>query len=152
MLNPQTEGPYASISALASSRLQDALSAASAQFQSAKIAVGALPEPSQQNFLGDAQRLYYENLGAAHARYDEFLTAASTAIYGTQTGILESAASAVSTAVYGSSTGVVESAASAVSTAVYGSETPYLEEVASKLLVFCEKLCVPLILCSFPRT
>jgi len=98
VLSPQTQGPYQSISAIASSRLQDALSAASAQYQSAKIAVGAEPTPVHQQYLVSAQQAYYQGIGLAHGRYSEFLDAASTAVYGRETGTVESAVSAASLA------------------------------------------------------
>lgn len=80
-----TQDTFASISSVAASRLSDGLSAASAQYQNAKIAVGAEPTPMHQKYLASAQQAYYQALGVAHGRYSEFLTAASSAVLPTPT-------------------------------------------------------------------
>jgi hypothetical protein len=82
---PKTQGVYESISSVAASRLSDSLSAASAQYQSAKIAVGAEPTPVHQQYLASAQAAYYQALGVAHGRYSEFVDAASSAVAPTPT-------------------------------------------------------------------
>lgn len=82
---PKTQDTYASISSVAASRLSEGLSAASAQYQSAKIAVGAEPTPVHQQYLASAQQAYYQALGVAHGRYSEFITAASSAVAPTPT-------------------------------------------------------------------
>lgn len=82
---PKTQDTYASISSVAASRLSEGLSAASAQYQSAKTAVGAEPTPVHQQYLASAQQAYYQALGVAHGRYSEFLTAASSAVAPTPT-------------------------------------------------------------------
>jgi hypothetical protein len=69
------QSAMASISSIASSRLQEGLSAASAQFEQAKSAVGASPTPVQQGVLADAQRKYYEMVGYAYDRYSAFESA-----------------------------------------------------------------------------
>ena len=63
-----TQGYFESVSSIASSRLSEGLSAASAQFS-------AKPTPALEN----ARRQYYEAIGLAHERYSEFLGAASSA-------------------------------------------------------------------------
>jgi hypothetical protein len=69
------QSALSSVSAIASSRLQDGLAAASSQFENAKIAVGASPTPVQQRVLADAQRKYYEMVGYAYDRYSAFESA-----------------------------------------------------------------------------
>ncbi|KAM3416609.1 hypothetical protein BST61_g8200 [Cercospora zeina] len=80
-----TQGYLESISSLASSRLAEGVSAAQEQHQSAKIAVGAEPQPVHQQYLASAQAVYYQALGLAHGRYNEFVEAASGVIAPTPT-------------------------------------------------------------------
>ncbi|CAK1364495.1 unnamed protein product [Cercospora beticola] len=80
-----TQGYLESISSVASSRLADGVSAAQEQYQSAKIAVGAEPTPVHQQYLASAQAAYYQALGLAHGRYNEFVEAASSVIAPTPT-------------------------------------------------------------------
>ncbi|PPJ54397.1 hypothetical protein CBER1_07761 [Cercospora berteroae] len=80
-----TQGYLESISSVASSRLADGVSAAQEQYQSAKIAVGAEPNPVHQQYLASAQAAYYQALGLAHGRYNEFVEAASGVIAPTPT-------------------------------------------------------------------
>jgi len=63
-----TQGAYASMSSIASERLAEGLSAASAQYQSAKIMVGAEPTPVHQQYLASAQAAYFQGVGIAHDR------------------------------------------------------------------------------------
>jgi hypothetical protein len=128
-----TQGYYESVSSIASSRLSAGLSQASAQFS----------QPT------GASRQYYEAVGLAHARYSEFLGAASSAVYGPQQGTVESLASvasvsaaALAAAVSGSAESVAANAqsvagsiASQVSSGVVGTETPWTESVASQASV-----------------
>ncbi|KNG48141.1 hypothetical protein DDE82_004827 [Stemphylium lycopersici] len=130
-----TQGYFESVSSIASSRLSDGLSQASAQFipQSTGVADGA-------------RRQYYEAIGLAHARYSEFVDAASSAVSGPQQGTVESmasvasasaasAASAVSGSAESAASYVSDSAgsvASQLSSGVIGSETPWTESVASQ--------------------
>ncbi|RYN55824.1 hypothetical protein AA0118_g6567 [Alternaria tenuissima] len=141
-----TQGYFESVSSIASSRLSEGLSQASAQFA-----------PQSTGVADSARRQYYEAIGLAHARYSEFVGAASSAAYGPQQGTVESlasvasasaasAASAVSGSaesaasyVSGSAQSAVsnaqaaaESAASQISSGVMGSETPWTESVASQ--------------------
>ncbi|KAI1312043.1 hypothetical protein F5Y03DRAFT_341176 [Xylaria venustula] len=112
------------IQSIAQQKYQDSINWASEQYDSAKIAVGAAePTPSTyleaaekktEKLLDQAKHNYYAGVGLAHARYSEFLSAASTAVSSltatpTPTNIQESASSAVSVA-----SEAVESAASSV--------------------------------------
>jgi hypothetical protein len=128
-----TQGYLESVSSIASSRLSAGLSQASAQFS----------QPT------GASRQYYEAVGLAHARYSEFLGAASSAVYGPQQGTVESLASVASASAASIASGVsgsaqtvaanaqsvAESIASQVSSGVIGSETPWSESVASQASV-----------------
>ncbi|KAH7377641.1 hypothetical protein BKA66DRAFT_443193 [Pyrenochaeta sp. MPI-SDFR-AT-0127] len=141
-----TQGYLESVSSIASSRLAEGISQASAQFSSQPT--GAVDGARQQ---------YYQALGLAHARYSEFVDAASSAVYGPQQGAFESlasvasvsaasAASVVSGSAESAASYVSESAESAainaqaaakslasqVSSGVIGSETPWTESVASQ--------------------
>ncbi|KAF1943302.1 hypothetical protein EJ02DRAFT_453406 [Clathrospora elynae] len=142
-----TQGYFESVSSIASSKLVEGLSQASAQFS---------PQPT--GVADGARRQYYEAVGLAHARYSEFVGAASGAVYGPQQGTIESLASVASASaasaasvVSGSAqsaasyvSGSVQSAAanaqaaaesmaSQVSSGVIGSETPWTESVASQV-------------------
>ncbi|CAI9628533.1 unnamed protein product [Alternaria burnsii] len=141
-----TQGYFESVSSIASSRLSEGLSQASAQFA-----------PQSTGVADSARRQYYEAIGLAHARYSEFVGAASSAAYGPQQGTIESLASVASASaasaasvvsgsaesaasyVSGSAQSAVsnaqaaaESAASQISSGVVGSETPWIESVASQ--------------------
>ncbi|KZM26183.1 uncharacterized protein EKO05_0000433 [Ascochyta rabiei] len=148
-----TQGYFASVSSIASSRLSEGLSQASAQFST---------QPTSG--IDSARRQYYEAIGLAHGRYSEFLGAASSAVYGPQQGTAESfasvasasassIASAASVSAASAASGVsdtvnsaaanaqsvasnaqaaAESLASQVSSGVIGSETPWTESVASQ--------------------
>ncbi|CAJ2510298.1 Uu.00g061980.m01.CDS01 [Anthostomella pinea] len=98
---------------IAQQNLQDSVSWASEQYEAAKVALGAAePTPSTylegaekmaSKLLDQAQHNYYAGVGMAHARYAEFLSAASTAVSSltatpTPTNLQESAASAASVA------------------------------------------------------
>ncbi|ORY12981.1 hypothetical protein BCR34DRAFT_282444 [Clohesyomyces aquaticus] len=109
-----TQGYFESVSSIASSKLAEGISVASAQF-------GAQPTPA----LAGARRQYYEALGLAHARYSEFIDAASSGVYGPQQGTLESVASVASAS--------AASVASQIKSGVVGSETPWAESVASSV-------------------
>jgi hypothetical protein len=141
-----TQGYFESVSSIASSRLSEGLSQASAQLSS---------QPTSG--VDSARRQYYEAVGLAHGRYSEFVNAASSAVYGPQQGTVESLASVASasasslasvasvsgaSAVAGVSDtansaaanaqAAAESLASQVSSSVIGSETPWTESVASQ--------------------
>ncbi|KAL8762672.1 MAG: hypothetical protein Q9184_001379 [Pyrenodesmia sp. 2 TL-2023] len=99
-----TQGLLESISAVASSRLADSLSAASAQYSNVKVSVGATPTPAHQQYLNEGQRKYYQAIGLAHERYSEFLSAASSAVYGTPTPAYQGYYSAASESLFGTPT------------------------------------------------
>lgn len=86
---------------MASLRLADSLSAASAQYSSVKTAVGATPTPVHQQYLAEGQRRYYEAVGLAHDRYSEFLLAAKSAVGATPTPVHKSLANAASESIFG---------------------------------------------------
>ncbi|CAN9219513.1 unnamed protein product [Alternaria alternata] len=119
-----TQGYFESVSSIASSRLSEGLSQASAQFA-----------PQSTGVADSARRQYYEAIGLAHARYSEFVGAASSAAYGPQQGTVESLASVASASAASAASAVsgsAESAASQISSGVVGSETPWTESVASQ--------------------
>ncbi|KAK8026348.1 hypothetical protein PG991_003404 [Apiospora marii] len=74
------------VQSIAQQNLQDSVSWAGEQFENAKVAIGAAePTPSTPSeraakMLDQAKHNYYAGLGVAHARYAEFLSAASTAV------------------------------------------------------------------------
>ncbi|KAF2867420.1 hypothetical protein BDV95DRAFT_610816 [Massariosphaeria phaeospora] len=107
-----TQGYFESVSSIAASRLSEGLSQATAQFSS---------QPTSA--LDGPRRQYYEAIGLAHARYSEFIGAASSAVYGPEQGTIASLASVASES--------AASVASQVSSSVVGSETPWAESVAS---------------------
>jgi hypothetical protein len=139
-----TQGYFESVSSIASSRLSEGLSHATAQFSS---------QPTGSPALDGARRQYYEAIGLAHARYSEFLGAASTAVYGPEQGTFASIASvasdsaaSVAASAQSYASGASDSAQSAaakaqeaaaslasqVSSGVIGSETAWTESVASQ--------------------
>ncbi|KAK0712020.1 hypothetical protein B0H67DRAFT_647347 [Lasiosphaeris hirsuta] len=77
---------WAHIESIAAERLSQGRAWAEEQYESAKIAVGlAAPTPSTpaehaNKLLENARFNYYAGLGVAHARYSEFLAAASSAV------------------------------------------------------------------------
>lgn len=77
---------WARIESIASERLAQGRTWAEEQYESAKIRIGlATPTPSTpaehvERLLENARHNYYAGLGIAHARYSEFLAAASSAI------------------------------------------------------------------------
>lgn len=108
---------YASISSVASSQLSQALKTASAQYHSAKIAVGAEPTPAHQAYLANAQQAYYHGIGVAYDQYSSFVDAAKSAVGATTPGYMEAASSSYSSAVAVASAdlaALVDSARSAV--------------------------------------
>ncbi|KAL2130745.1 hypothetical protein VTI74DRAFT_5983 [Chaetomium olivicolor] len=112
---------WSQIESIAAERLQQGLAWAEEQYESAKIAIGlATPTPSTpaehvSRMLDNARHNYYAGIGLAHARYSEFLSAASSALSSmtakpTPTDFAGSASSMVSVA-----SGSAASAASAAS-------------------------------------
>ncbi|KAI1844523.1 hypothetical protein JX266_009410 [Neoarthrinium moseri] len=110
------------VQSIAQQNLQDSVNWAGEQYESAKVAIGlAEPTPSTaaervDKLLDQAKHNYYAGLGVAHARYSEFLSAASTAVSSLT-------ASPTPTDAQGSASSVVSVAsASAWSAASAGSE------------------------------
>ncbi|TGJ81309.1 hypothetical protein E0Z10_g7468 [Xylaria hypoxylon] len=130
------------VQSIAQQRFQDSVSWASEQYESAKVAVG-VAEPTPSTYLEEAERRaeklldqakhnYFAGVGIAHARYSEFLSAASTAVSSltatpTPTNIRESASSAVSAA-----SEVAGSVASSVSD-LAGDAKDSIEEIVSRI-------------------
>ncbi|OTA52644.1 hypothetical protein K449DRAFT_402449 [Hypoxylon sp. EC38] len=137
------------VQSIAQQNLDDSVKWASEQYEAAKVAIGvAEPTPSTylesaekrtEKLLDQAKHNYYAGVGLAHARYSEFLSAASTALSSltatpTPTNLQESASSVASVA----SESVVSAASVAsdyvgenwdslishVSSQVYGAPTP----------------------------
>ncbi|KAI1442374.1 hypothetical protein F5Y02DRAFT_262254 [Annulohypoxylon stygium] len=121
------------VQSIAQQNLDDSVKWASEQYEAAKVAVGAA-EPTPSTYLESAEKKaakildqakhnYYAGLGLAHARYSEFLSAASIAANPTPTNIQESASSAVSAAgdVVGENW---DALVSRVSLQVYAAPTP----------------------------
>lgn len=109
----QYSSAFDAFSSVASSKLSEGVSIASAQFTNAKIAIGAEPSPLHQQYLAEAQRRYYESIGIAHDQYSQFLVAASQAVYGTPTPTAQSFVSAVSESIFGTPAPAYESLLSA---------------------------------------
>ncbi|KAI0110417.1 hypothetical protein GGR51DRAFT_511106 [Nemania sp. FL0031] len=101
------------VQSIAHQKLQDSVDWASEQYESAKVAIGAAePTPNTyleaaekraEKLLDQAKHNYFAGVGIAHARYSEFLSAASTAVSSltatpTPTNFQESASSAISVA------------------------------------------------------
>ncbi|KAI1469509.1 uncharacterized protein F4812DRAFT_333369 [Daldinia caldariorum] len=113
------------VQSIAQQNLDDSLNWASEQYESAKVAIGAV-EPTPSTSLEEAKRKagklvdqakynYYAGVGLAHARYSEFVSAVSTAVSSltatpTPTNIQESASSVAS--VVGESAALAASVAS----------------------------------------
>jgi hypothetical protein len=116
---PAYQSVWGSLSSAAQSRLSDGLSAASAQYEEAKSYVASLnaPTPTQQKLLDQIQEQYYAGVGMAHARYSDFINAASSAVMPTKTPWAESAASAASEN--------WEALITKASSQIYGAPTPY---------------------------
>ncbi|KIX03708.1 uncharacterized protein Z518_07261 [Rhinocladiella mackenziei CBS 650.93] len=93
--------PLDSVTSLASSVLQDALTAASAQYSQVRAAVGATPTPAQERYLQEAKMNFYAAIGMAHEQYEDFIAVASSAIYGTPTTALSRTSRAASIAMSG---------------------------------------------------
>ncbi|KAI0140593.1 hypothetical protein BJ166DRAFT_105922 [Pestalotiopsis sp. NC0098] len=115
------------VQSIAQQNLQDSVNWAGEQYESAKVAIGlAEPTPSTaaergQKMLDQAKHNYYAGVGVAHARYAEFLAAASSAVSSltatpTPTNFQESASS-VASAASESAGSVVSAAAESASSA-----------------------------------
>lgn len=80
-----TTGPLESISSIASSRLEEGLSIASAQYASLKSSITSSSGLAQDPVLLDAERRYHEAVGLAHDHYTAFINSASQAVFGAPT-------------------------------------------------------------------
>ncbi|KAK4246909.1 hypothetical protein C7999DRAFT_32684 [Corynascus novoguineensis] len=125
---------WSQIESIASQRLLQGRQWAEEQYESAKIAIGlATPTPSTpaehvSKMLDNARHNYYANLGLAHARYSEFMAAASSALRSmtatpTPTDVAGSASSVASVAsesAVSAASAVSDGASSALSAAADG--------------------------------
>lgn len=131
------------VQSIAQQNLDDSVKWASEQYEAAKVAIGVTePTPSTylesaekktEKLLDQAKHNYYAGVGLAHARYSEFLSAASTALSSltatpTPTNFQESASSVASVA----SESVV-SAASAASDYIGGNWDTLISHVSSQV-------------------
>jgi hypothetical protein len=105
-------GALESVSSVAQSRLQEGLSAASSRYNDAKSYVAAIntDAPQKQKLLSQIQEQYYAGVGMAHARYSEFVEAASSAVVPKPTPFHESLYSKATAGVVGTSTHEYEKA------------------------------------------
>lgn len=79
---PEPMVDWARIEAIAAERLEQGRAWAEEQYESAKVAIGlATPTPTSpvDRMMDNARHNYYAGLGLAHARYSEFMAAASSA-------------------------------------------------------------------------
>ena len=111
---PAYQSVWESLSSGAQSRMSDGLSAASAQYEEARNYVASLnaPAPEEQKLLGKIQEQYYAGIGMAHARYSDFINAASSAVLPTKTPFHESIYSRASASIVGTPTPALEAALS----------------------------------------
>lgn len=110
-------GAFESMSIVASSKLSEGLSAASAHFEDAKTYLNAVQTPpaARQRLFSQMQNQYYAGIGMAHARYSEFLEAASSAVMPTQTPFRESVYNKASEAIIGTPTPAYQAALNSAS-------------------------------------
>lgn len=107
-------GALESMSSLAQARLQEGLSAASSRYSDAKSYVAAINTgaPQKQKMSVQIQEQYYAGIGMAHARYSEFLEAASSAVMPKPITFHESLYSKASEGIVGTPTNSYEAAMS----------------------------------------
>ncbi|KAI9927644.1 hypothetical protein ASPWEDRAFT_176126 [Aspergillus wentii DTO 134E9] len=129
--------PLHYISSVASSRLSEGLSLASARLAQVQATIPPTTTPDQNPILLDARRRYYEAIGLAHDHYSAFVSSASGAVYGSPTptpppgtfqGFVEDARSRYSQAAEN-----WESLVSRASEQVYGTEAPYSQQILSRV-------------------
>ncbi|OLN81441.1 hypothetical protein CCHL11_09839 [Colletotrichum chlorophyti] len=97
---------WANVESIAAQRLSEGRLWAEQQYESARVALGlatATPTSTVDKLLEQAKYNYYAGLGVAHARYSEFLAAASSALNSatatsTPTGVAGTASSVASVA------------------------------------------------------
>jgi hypothetical protein len=128
---------WSQIESVASERLQQGRAWAEEQYESAKIAIGlATPSPTTPSehvskLLDNARHNYYAGIGVAHARYSEFLAAASSALSSAtatptptdMAGSASSIAAAASNSAKSAASAASDGAASAVSAASAGASS-----------------------------
>jgi hypothetical protein len=141
---PTPAGPLAQISSVASSRLSEGLSLASAQLAQVTQTAPATSSAALQPFVLDAQRRYYEAVGLAHDHYTAFVSTASEAVYGTPTptpaprifqDLVQAAGSQyelASSLASANLAAVVASASSAISAADDGMSQSIIDDASSK--------------------
>lgn len=132
---------WSRVESIAAERLNEGRAWAEEQYESAKIAVGlatptaSTPAEHAEKLLDSAKHNYYAGLGVAHARYSEFVEAASAAfssMTATPTptdlaGTVSSAASVASESAVSAGGALADSwdaALSGISAQVYGAPTP----------------------------
>jgi hypothetical protein len=124
---------------VAQSKLSEGLNVASAQFDEAKSYVAAIntPAPAKQKLLAQIQEQYYAGIGMAHARYSDFVSAASSVVIPTptQTPFHESLYSKASANIVGTPTPLFQAALSTASmhysNAVAGASSQLEQVIAS---------------------
>lgn len=141
---PTPAGPLAQISSVASSRLSEGLSLASAQLAQVTQTAPATSSAALQPFVLDAQRRYYEAVGLAHDHYTAFVSTASEAVYGTPTptptprvfqDLIQEAGSQyehASSLASANLAAVVASASSAISAADNGMSQSIIDDASSR--------------------
>ncbi|KAJ5310367.1 uncharacterized protein N7443_002828 [Penicillium atrosanguineum] len=141
---PTPAGPLAQISSVASSRLSEGLSLASAQLAQVTQNAPATSSAALQPFVLDAQRRYYEAVGLAHDHYTAFVSTASEAVYGTPTptpaprvfqNLIQEAGSQyehASSLASANLVAVVASASSAISAADDGMSQSIIDDASSR--------------------
>lgn len=108
---PLTTKPLDHVISMASSKLNEDLEIASAQF--ARVQSNLAATTSGHNpLMTDARRHYYEAVGLAHDHFSAFVSSASQTIYGKATQAAEN----------------LEAFVSSASEQVYGTEDPYLQQ------------------------
>ncbi|KAI1102559.1 hypothetical protein F4804DRAFT_312584 [Jackrogersella minutella] len=123
------------VQSIAQQNLDDSVGWASEQYEAAKVAVGvAEPTPSTylegaekkaEKLLDQAKHNYYAGVGLAHARYSEFLSAASAAVVATPTPTnIQASASSVASAAGDYVGENWDALVSRVSSQVYSAPTP----------------------------
>ena len=134
---PAYQSIWASLSSVAQAKMSEGVSLASAQYDEAKSYVAAIntPAPAKQDLLGQIQEQYYAGIGMAHARYSDFINAASSAVLPTKTPFHESLYSKASANIVGTPTPSLEAALSAAkghySNAVAGASSQLEQVIAS---------------------
>lgn len=109
---PWTTKPLDHIISMASSKLNEDLEVASAQFARVQTSMAATTTSGHNPLMTDARRHYYEAVGLAHDHYSAFVSSASRTVYGKATQAPENWESLVSNA----------------SEQIYGTEDPYLQQ------------------------